>query len=387
MMRTMLNIKPITAILLLAGIASFAQVSPEMDSILKQAKLDIYENPAKVIRVGDSIYNNAKSTVDERVEALMLISDAYSSRRDYQKSLKYFKIANDLSRKENNIKLQIVVLGRTAVRYQQMKVYDKAIECLDECDRLIADYPSKTSGIRYTQATNYVVRGFIYKEQLNCDIAISYFDKGIAAYNTIESSVKKANISIAKYNKGNCLVLLSRFDEAKKSYTEAADDAESVNANSLKGFALKGLSEVYNNQKEYAKAIGVLQEALDVSKDVGDLVLNRGLYMALSNNYYALNDWEAYKKYNSLYMKNQAMIRESERVSINDSIDELTILNSKKQAEMETKYYIIISVLSLLIITFLLLLYRYQKRSLASVRTLNLRISDIKKTLHNNSIT
>lgn len=366
--------------LLILSANSFAQVTPAVDSILKQAKLDIYEKPGSVIKMGDSIYNSPKSSIEDKVMVLMLVSDAYSSKRDYQKSLKYFLLANELSKKSNNISLQIKMLTKTGVKYQQMQVYDKAIHFLDESDKLIAANPSADS-TNFTKATNYVVKGLIYKDQLNCDIAISYIDKGIAVFKKANTIMNQPTLSISYYNRGNCYVLLKDFEAAKQSFQLAIDYADKVHANSLKAFAQKGLAEVYYNEKKYDKAITLLQDAINISKNVGDLVLNRGLYISLANNYLAVNNWEGYQKYNRLFLENQSIIKESERRSIGDSIDELTAINKQRLSSSQKQYFTIIAILSLLIIASVLLLIRYQIRSRKSLELLNSEVIRIKSSL------
>ena len=69
--------------------------------------------------------------------------------------------------------------------------------------------------------------------------------------------------------------------------------------------------------------------ALDLSNNVGDTVLNSGIYKGLFENHLALNQWDQYKKYYDLYLKTQLDIKTSERNSICDSIDE----HSNKQSE------------------------------------------------------
>lgn len=368
------------AFVLLNACIAIAQTDAKIDSLLRQAKLDIYDKPERVIKLGDSLYNSPGASLDTRVSALMIISDAYSSKRDYQKSLKYFHTANELSKDANNVKLQISVLSRTAVRYQQMKMYDKAIECLDESDKLIAASNDKKDFI-YTQGNNYVVRGLIYKEQLNCDIAINYLNKGIDVYHKTATTLRYANLSIAYYNRGNCYVLLSDYEAAEKSFNEAIASADKVNTPSLKAFALKGLAEVYANEGNHQKAIETLNEALRISQNVGDVVLNRGLYIGLANNYKAVNNWAEYQKYNALFLKNQSLAQESERQSISDSVKELTGINKEKTNKIKTRYYSIILLEILLFFTFAYLLYAYHRRSKKAVEALNLEIKRIKDTL------
>lgn len=370
----------IAGLLVFSAINSYAQSKSKIDSIIATARLDVYENPDRVIKIGDSIYTDPKSTIENKVMGLMLISDAYSSKRDYQKSMKYFLTANALSKKVNNVNLQIKVLSKMAVKYQQLKVYDKAIQCLDECDKLIASDP-ETKETLVKQATNDIIRGLIYKDQLNCNIAIDYFNKGIAKYEKNDVRDVQPNLSIANYNKGNCYILISDYESAKKSFLQSIKNADNINANSLKAFAQKGLAEVYALEGNHLQAIEVLQEALKISKDVGDLILNRGIYNGLANSYLAINDWQQYQKYYKLFLQNQLIIKESERRSINDSIDELTEINIQKLDQVKTRYFYMISLVVLLILIMIYLLYKYQSRSLKSMQMLNLEIKRIKSTL------
>ncbi|RWW92010.1 tetratricopeptide repeat protein [Flavobacterium cerinum] len=370
----------IVALIFFSAVNSNAQSKRKIDSIIATAKLDVYENPDRVIKIGDSIYTDPESTIEDKVMGLMLISDAYSSKRDYQKSLKYFQTANTLSKKVNNIDLQIKVLSKMAVKYQQLKVYDKAIQYLDECDKLIASDPINESTLG-KQATNDIIRGVIYKEQLNCNIAIDYFNKGIAKYEKNNAQAVQPNLSIANYNKGNCYILISDYESAKKSFLQSIKNADNINANSLKAFAQKGLAEVYALEGNHHQAIKVLQEALKISKNVGDLILNRGIYNGLANNYLAVNDWQQYQKYNKLFLQNQLIIKESERRSINDSIDELTEVHNQKLTQVKTRYSYIISIVVFLILIMIYLLYKYQMRSVKSIEMLNLEIKRIKSTL------
>lgn len=371
----------IAALLLFNAVTTYAQTKSKIDSIIATARLDVYEDPDRVIKIGDSIYSDPKSTIENKVMGLMLISDAYSSKRDYQKSLKYFLTANALSKKVNNIDLQIKVLSKMAVKYQQLKVYDKAIQCLDECDKLIASSSMPADEILVKQATNDIIRGLIYKDQLNCNIAIDYFNKGITKYEKNDVEDVQPNLSIANYNKGNCYILISDYASAKKSFLQAIKNADNINANSLKAFAQKGLAEVYALEGNHMQAIEVLQDALKISKDVGDLILNRGIYNGLANSYLAVNDWQQYQKYYKLFLQNQLIIKESERRSINDSIDELTEIDNQKLEQLKARYFYIISFIILLILTMIYLLYRYQMRSIKSMEMLNLEIKRIKSTL------
>src|SRR5690606_38948584 len=112
-------------------------------------------------------------------------------------------------------------------------------------------------------------------------------------------------LSIATYNKGNCYLMLKNYDKAEQSFNDAIEYANNIKANSLKAFALKGLAQVYTQESNNVHSIEVLTEAEAISKDVGDVVLNKAIYSGLSDNYLILNDWKNYQKYHKKYIEAQ----------------------------------------------------------------------------------
>src|SRR5690606_15008165 len=73
-------------LLLLSGMNSVAQ--KELDSSITASKNKIFEDPNKAISIGNEIYLKATQP-ETKVNALMLISNAYLSKRDNLKSLEY----------------------------------------------------------------------------------------------------------------------------------------------------------------------------------------------------------------------------------------------------------------------------------------------------------
>jgi len=312
-------------------------VQKTLDSLLKSSGKDVYENPNKTIGVGLMVYNDNESSIKTRVRALMLISLAYTSKRDYQKALEQVIKANELSQQLNDPILNIEILFRTGILYQQLKIFDKSIKYLDDTEQRCLTYPVRDS-VGFFLGNTYLVKGFIYKDNLNCDIALGFFEKGIAEYQSLKGTSHRANLSIAYYNKGNCYRLLAQFEDAKNSFHKSIAFAELEKANSLIAFAKKGLAEVYTLEGKYTEAIDLLNEGLLQSKNVGDKVLYQGIYKGLYENYLALNEWEAYQKNYNLYLKTQLEIKKSERHSVSDSIDENSKNQLKKRQEVQNQY-------------------------------------------------
>ncbi len=88
----------------------------------------------------------------------------------------------------------------------------------------------------------------------------------------------------------------------------------------------------------YSEATSLLNNAIDISDSVGDLILDKGLYDGLSNNYLALNDWDNYTLYHNKFLSLQKKTKTSERKTVNQSLVNLTETKVKEIEELN-KYY------------------------------------------------
>lgn len=359
---------------------AFAQVDLPIDSIIRNATLKIYEDPDKAITIGQSIYNNEKYNPSEKLKGLTLMADGYSSKRDYKKSLEYVIKANQLADQIKDPITKIKILNKLAAHYQQLKIFEKALQFLDESEEMCINYPVQDS-IKFLLGNGYIIRGFIYKDQLNCEIAINYFQKGIRKYEGFDPKLSKPNSSIAYYNIGNCYALMGKYSLAKESYNESINYAKTINANSLEGFPLKGLAEVYTLEGNYQAAIDALKSALLVSESVGDLVLNLSIYKGLSENYLAINDWQKYRENHLQYLKLQLENKISERVSISNSLNENRSTTEKRLEEkLSNLYYGILMVIILSTAIILFIIFKIKK-----FRKNNLQLQKLIDTLQNTS--
>ncbi|REE25083.1 tetratricopeptide repeat protein [Winogradskyella pacifica] len=331
---------------------SFALFSPyqqtsEIDSIIERGHERVYENPDESIELALSIYENSEYTVKTKVKALMLVSLAYTSKRNYQKALESIVKADELSKTLDDTVLQIEILFKTGILYQQLKIFDKSIEYLEKTEKMALLYPDREAVSKYI-ANSYTVKGFIYKDNLNCDIALEFFDRGIAEYQNVKNEEVNTNLSIVYYNKGNCYTILSEYEKAKESFNKSITYAKLAKANSLIAFAKKGLAAVFTVEGEYQTAISSLEAALKQSKDVGDIVLNSSIYKGLMENYLALNQWANYQKYYELYANSQLDIKIAERNSVSDSLGENenqrneSLINLQKQTSNRFKIFLLL---------------------------------------------
>lgn len=341
----------------------YSQNYKNCDNIVNVAGNEIYSNPDKVIKIGESIVNESGNNVDCKIKGYKLICDAYTSKRNYEKTLEYLNKANGMLRLSNNAMLKIAILNKQGIIYHQLKIYDKAMQYLDQAEQAIMEYPIKDS-IHNDLGKNFIVRGFIYKEEFNCEIAINFFDRGISELLKVKSKPAYSVISIAKYNKGNCYILLSNNQLAIENFNQSYLAAKMLDAKSLQAFANKGIAQVYTLEGNYDGAIAKLNEALLLSNEVKDLVLNQEIYKGLSENYLATSQWEKFNIYHSKYQSIQKLIKESERKSISESLDLKKIEITKKLTEETSKInlYLLTLFLGLLLLVFFFSILIKKKR-------------------------
>jgi len=361
-------------ILLMMALPTSAQNKIRLDSIVKSASNQMYNNPDNVIKSGLIVLKEAGKNIDYKILGYKLISDGYSAKRDYEKSLEYVMKASQLLSYSNDQLLKISTLNKVGIQYHQLKIYDKAIEYLDQSEHLMLDYPVPDS-IRGYLGINYIVRGFICKEKFNCEIALDFFDRGIIELQKTKTKRGNSAISIAKYNKGNCYILMLNNQLAKQNFEQAFEYAKGINALSLQAFALKGLAQVYTLEGNYQLAIETLNNAMVLSSSVDDLILNQEIYKGLSENYLAINKWDEFKIHQNNFLTTQKLIKDRERKSVSESLDiKEASLSQELKVEISNYYYKFIG--SLIVIIFLVIAFLFLIRNkVKNIRQLRAEIS------------
>lgn len=354
------NLIPSLLIAMCCLCSAVGYAQKHLDSLVDVTTNKIFEDPDWAIKTGQEILTKANKP-KTKIHALMLISNAYLSKRDNTKSLEYALKTRQYLDKISSEKTRITVFNTIGMQHQQLGIYDKAIDYLDEALLRAKKLPESDS-LPSLLGYNYTIRGFIYREQMSCQIALNYFNKAIFHFKKISAdNSMTANLSTLCYNKGNCFLQISQIDSARVNFKKSIDYAQSISANSLYAFAKKGLSEVYTIEGDYNQAIIALKEAEEASRQVGDLILNQGIYKNFSDNYLALNEYAQYETYFEKYTKIQEQINTKEAKTINSSIEN-TIEESKLQTEKKLiklhtiqGVLIILSIIALIILAILIL--------------------------------
>lgn len=329
------------------------------DKTIDEAILSAYNDPDKAIETGTSLLENTLPDSRERFEVLILLSNAYSSKREYSKALDYTLKAIELSKNRNDLYSEAKALNKIASIYNVLGIDQKAIHYLDQVEKIISQMPYNDS-VRLIYANNHGIRGDIFRDQLSCDLAIEYFSKAFDIYKLNDQNPRMVvNMGIMLYNIGSCYSSLEKFDSAFVKFQDAIYYAQQSDAKILEAVSRQGLSVVYTSQGKYFDAIKEIETAKSIAIETGDAELERESYQYLALNYLALNDWNNYEKQNNQYLSKNLELKTRKTKTVNRSIflykqNKLKEISSQKQ-----KLYTGITICAI-IISSLIFLWIYQ---------------------------
>ncbi|QXU51227.1 tetratricopeptide repeat protein [Chryseobacterium sp. D764] len=354
-MKSLLKIWP----LLLVSFCIFTKAQKTPDSVLmKKARLEIYDNPDNTIKIGERLLKKSHD-VKTSIQLYKLLSTAHIAKRNFEESLRYIMKAKELSQKTNDPWSHAEVLISVAIQYQQMELFSKSLETLNEADQYIAKIPDKNP-LKYVEtATSYAIRGMIYKSQSNSEIALEKFLISIQNFEKVP--VKKttnSNMSVVLYNIGYCYLNLNQIDKAQEAFMESLNYARKNYSKSLEAFALKGIAEIHKKKHENQPAINLLLKAENLCKNIGDITLNEGIYKELAENHLAMGQQNLYQQYNKKHLEMRFKRKQNELKSINQVIDNHNKETSLKSEKLKSYYrYIKIGSVLLGCIFIVILLY------------------------------
>jgi len=315
----------------------FGQKTPN-DSLLKKAALEVYNNPDKAITIGKKLLQTEKD-INKTIKIYLMMSTAGIAKRNFDESLNYILKARELGQKTNDQKLRITVLISIALQFQQMELLSKSLESLDEADEHLRKLPEGLSFKYFETARSYALRGMIYKSQSNPEIALQEFLIAIQNFEKVkEKKQTYYNQSIIYYNIGRCYLALNQLNSADSAFKKSMEFASTIKAKSLEAFALKGLAEMNKQNHRNQMALELLTKAGNLSKDVGDLTLNEGIYKEMADNYLAMGRQNLYQIYNKKYFETRLKREQSELSSVDRAIDIHNMEARRRSREMVAHY-------------------------------------------------
>ncbi len=270
--------------------------------------IDQYENSIKISKNRDDDYGLCL--------AINNIGSVYEDWKKYEPALEYYKMTLNLAKKLNDSSYIGISLQNIGVVYQKKGDYKQALDYLDKSlkiSTMIGD------------------------------------NKGI--YNTL-------------INEGNVFIKLNKPEKAIENYLNALEAAKKIGNNAKLAEAYLALGKTYTSLNILPEAGKYLSEAGKIIANIEEAGLKKDIYKALSEYYGKTKDFEKALEYFQNYtaIKDTIFDRESRReitemetkYELDKKEKEIEIKNLKIEKQQVRLYFIISSVLILIIISWLL---------------------------------
>jgi ATP/maltotriose-dependent transcriptional regulator MalT len=288
-------------------------------AICKSAQRGIGSNIELSVQIAEKALEIAKK--NEALEGLKMcyitLGGISYFKADYDKAIEYFYGAIDVADKNGELSVKDAgIIGNIGVIFKKQGNLPKA---LSQQSKALTVFESKNDsmGISITH-TNI---GEIYRIQKKYDKALTSYKKSAA----IKLSLgHQSGLGIVYNNMGLCYSEQGNFEKAglylSKAYLIEKEIGNQVRITETQ----LDLANHYYLSKQYLKSVKNAETSLVSSKELGLKSNISDLYLVLSQNHEALNNYKKAHNYHKLYSDQRAKI-------LNEDINE-------KIAEMDVKY-------------------------------------------------
>jgi tetratricopeptide (TPR) repeat protein len=143
-------------------------------------------------------------------DALVKIGDGYDVQNDYHSAIQYYNQAIELYQEHNDKHWANFTTQKLASTYLALGKIQKADSIIDQ-SVIISD----SLGAVQTLSEAYSIKGDIYFEKGDYDVALSYFERALASNKAASDSTFIATQFVSI---GRCYQSLGMFEKARKSY-------------------------------------------------------------------------------------------------------------------------------------------------------------------------
>lgn len=356
-------------IFLLLSAKALAGDQVEVQDLIRQADSLTFTNPQRAYELSLQAFELSESN-DEKLSALFAALSASTSLRDTERSTQLAKQIEQLAMQSKNPYRVAKMYNVLGGQFHGLKLYNEGIEQLNKVDKLLKD-EIENDAIRSVLGYNNLTKGFIYRDQLGCGVALPYMQEALGYYTRMQPEKwVRGNLSTLHYNMGNCYMRLGENDLASQSFENAIDHANEAGRASLLAFAQKGLADLYSNLGRHGEALHLLQDALDNAEAVGDKLLNQALHRSIAYNHLTLGDMDSYTKHINATKSIQYEIRQKNRSAtikiVADKTTEVEQMRSTERWQHQVFMFTVV-LISLVLAIYTLLKVRKERREAAEI--------------------
>ena len=353
----------LTLLFLFGTSFSFAQKS---DSV-RIAYDYVYFNPQKAIEMANRIIKTSENK-DDQITARLIKTNAYSSLDDTYNALKYAFETYDYVKKEKDTFNEARILGRIGELFQLYGFNTQSRYYLEKSENLILSKEFSEEKRPMYLGNIYGIKGNGYKDDLDCDFALKYYDKSIKSYKSRELNQSTLNnLALVYIEKSNCLIDKSILDSATLYLDEAYFVIKKNNLIEYDQSAKTSLARIYQAKKDYIYSNQLLKEVLKEIKASEPISVNLYVYRILAQNAFYQQDYIAYKKYIDYIKKINLQLEKSNQEAKEKS---LNFLLYKDQGFWYNLSFFKLPLVLLLVIIFLLFLKNSRNQNFLNLKSI-----------------
>ncbi len=316
-----------------------------------QANLDsasmalAYYNISKSCRKNDNYtlarkYGQEASVLFEKLGNKSMLAYSYTLLCEIHNSLGSNDLADDRCLKALRLYDELNMEEDKATLYNNlgsvnydMKIYDKAKEYL-----LMAMETSQKYGLTSELSASYINMGEVLQQLQDFEGALDYFRKSLALVRDDE-----LGMSYAYFNIGKTFIMQGENEQALNLLEGALEIAEQYGNLWLQANSSLELGKAYYNLNDLEQTFNYLNRSLNYAKKLGASAIIKDGYFQMANYYYRIGDLENALIYYKLYDIEKEQIYEREKAQLiveaqtlyelEKKDDQISLLEQKNQIQ------------------------------------------------------
>ena len=322
---------------------------------LVDARQLMYSKPEKSIEIAEKILKDTRND-ETKISALIIIINSEMLLGRSKAVIEHCNLAINLAREKHFPYKEVKLLSMLGSQYQTLVLTEKAKFYLDKAENMI-DSIKLPDSLYYVKGNLYNVKGIMFRDDLNCEFALKYFDKALSVYKQKVGQISVTNQALINIQKGSCLLSLGELDKAKTCF-EAVLKADFSLGNN-KYYAQICLSEILIKKNRSVEASKILSKIPVKIIEDEDPELSSLYYLAMANLSRSEDAVVPFQMYMEKYTNSIDVLNYKRSKMISQLIYDS---QTKKQEEVKNIQTYHIFTLVLLIISAFLILFTIHKK-------------------------
>ena len=187
---------------------------------------------------------------------------SYFQTGEYEKSMKYYEIALEQAKKNNNINDIANCMGNIADIHSEKNEYEKSFSLYNQALLIRKEIGDKKgyANCLYNIGSNYSSQG-LYKE------ALKNYENALKVRKKIDD---KIGIGYCLNSIGNLYLYKGDTESALKYFKKSLEVQEQINDNYMMSYSLACIAYVYQQSEDFKLAFNYYEKALSIQINLGD---------------------------------------------------------------------------------------------------------------------